>query len=436
MNVHLRYCLQQALLWGAFGLVLPVVTLFLLRSRFSLFEIGLYAALFSLSTIACELPFGALADRVGRIRTYRASLMMNCVGCLLMLAFSQKPMLYLAAASFGVARAMSSGTIDAWYVELLRNSGDTRGVPYRLGFAELAGALGLAGMSLIGGMLPDWIGVLLFDNPYRVGLAFAGTLFLALVAVTPRFFPEPEHRPLSVEPPSARPRRLLADLRELVVFAAKRGAVRPLILLCMLLGGVVSVLESYWPVVLKTLVPEHGTTWAFGLFLTLMLVIKGAGGWAAYRVMQWCERRPGLAITLPFAGLAASLVLTRWIGHVATLGLLLAAASLCLGIAGVVVNAVMHHRTPDSLRSRALSFFSLVFQLGSMIASILLGYLIGQWGVLPVWSAVGLVIALATAYSLSIGNWSTEPASDIAAQRLLTAAPSPSFHQSHPGEPE
>ena len=77
---------------------------------------------------------------------------------------------------------------------------------------------------------------------------------------------------------------------------------RPLILLCMLLGGVVSVLESYWPVVLKTLVPMHGATWAFGLFLTLMLVVKGAGGWVSYRVMKHCAARPALAVSLPFAG--------------------------------------------------------------------------------------------------------------------------------------
>ncbi|WP_412026320.1 hypothetical protein [Burkholderia cepacia] len=67
-------------MWGTFGFVLPIVTLF---------EIGLYAALFSLSTIALELPFGAMADRVGRIRTYRVSLLMNSVGCALMRCFSQ-----------------------------------------------------------------------------------------------------------------------------------------------------------------------------------------------------------------------------------------------------------------------------------------------------------------------------------------------------------
>ena len=169
MTVHLRYCLQQAALWGTFGLVLPVVTLFLLHSHFTLFEIGLYAAVFSLSTIALELPFGAMADRVGRIRTYRVSLLMNSIGCALMLCFSQKPVLYLAAASFGVARAMSSGTVDAWYVGLLREHGETNRIPYFLGRAELASALGLASMSLVGGVLPDLIGSRLFDNPYRIG---------------------------------------------------------------------------------------------------------------------------------------------------------------------------------------------------------------------------------------------------------------------------
>ncbi|CAB3968421.1 major facilitator superfamily protein [Burkholderia cenocepacia] len=405
MTVHLRYCLQQAALWGTFGLVLPVVTLFLLHSHFTLFEIGLYAAVFSLSTIALELPFGAMADRVGRIRTYRVSLLMNSIGCALMLCFSQKPVLYLAAASFGVARAMSSGTVDAWYVGLLREHGETNRIPYFLGRAELASALGLASMSLVGGVLPDLIGSRLFDNPYRIGLALAGGLFIVLLGLTSWFFAEAEQAPPEAVPAG----RMRDDLRELVRFAWHGGAVRPLILLCMLLGGVVSVLESYWPVVLKTLVPMHGATWAFGLFLTLMLVVKGAGGWVSYRVMKHCAARPALAVSLPFAGLAASLVLTRWANHVVAFGAVLSGVALFLGIAGAVVNAVLHHRTPDALRSRAVSFFSLVFQLGSMIASILLGYLVSQWGVQAVWCGVGVLVAAAAGYGASIGGWAADP---------------------------
>lgn len=411
MTVHLRYCLQQAALWGTFGLVLPVVTLFLLHNHFTLFEIGLYAALFSLSTIALELPFGAMADRVGRIRTYRISLLMNSVGCALMLCFSQKPMLYLAAASFGVARAMSSGTVDAWYVGLLREHGETKRIPYFLGRAELASALGLASMSLVGGVLPDLIGSRLFDNPYKIGLALACGLFIVLLGLTSWFFAEAEQAPREAAPAG----RMLDDLRELVRFAWHGGAVRPLILLCMLLGGVVSVLESYWPVVLKTLVPTHGATWAFGLFLTLMLVVKGAGGWASYRVMKHCAARPALAVTLPFAGLSVSLVLTLWANHVVAFGVVLSGVALFLGIAGAVVNAVLHHRTPDALRSRAVSFFSLVFQLGSMIASILLGYLVSQWGVQAVWCGVGVLVAAASGYGASIGGWAAGPVEEAKA---------------------
>ncbi|HDR9102646.1 TPA: MFS transporter [Burkholderia vietnamiensis] len=402
MTVHLRYCLQQAALWGTFGLVLPIVTLFLLHNHFTLFEIGLYAALFSLSTIALELPFGAMADRVGRLRTYRVSLLMNSVGCALMLGFSQKPMLYLAAASFGVARAMISGTVDAWYVGLLREHGETKRIPYFLGRAELASALGLASMSLVGGVLPDLIGSRLFDNPYKIGLALACCLFIVLLRLTSWFFAEAEQAPHEAAPTG----RMHDDLRELVRFAWHGGAVRPLILLCMLLGGVVSVLESYWPVVLKTLVPTHGATWAFGLFLTLMLVVKGAGGWASYRVMRHCAARPALAV---------SLVLTLWANHVVAFGVVLSGVALFLGIAGAVVNAVLHHRTPDALRSRAVSFFSLVFQLGSMIASILLGYLVGQWGVQAVWCGVGVLVAAAAGYGASIGGWASGPVEEAKA---------------------
>ena len=102
-------------------------------------------------------------------------------------------------------------------------------------------------------------------------------------------------------------------------------------------------------------------------------------------------------------------MLTRWANHVVAFGAVLSGVALFLGIAGAVVNAVLHHRTPDALRSRAVSFFSLVFQLGSMIASILLGYLVSQWGVQAVWCGVGVLVAAAAGYGASIGGWAADP---------------------------
>ena len=188
------------------------------------------------------------------------------------------------------------------------------------------------------------------------------------------------------------------DLRELVRFAWHGGAVRPLILLCMLLGGVVSVLESYWPVVLKTLVPMHGAPGVrpvphadagrqgrgrLGVVSRDEALRRTAG---ARRVAAVRRRREPRADAL---GESRGRVRRR-----------AERVALFLGIAGAVVNAVLHHRTPDALRSRAVSFFSLVFQLGSMIASILLGYLVSQWGVQAVWCGVGVLVAAAAGYGV------------------------------------
>ncbi len=73
-GIHTRFRLQQVWQWGSFGLVLPVLALFLVKSGFSLFEVGLFAAIFNASSICLDLPFGALADRWGRIKTYQCSL--------------------------------------------------------------------------------------------------------------------------------------------------------------------------------------------------------------------------------------------------------------------------------------------------------------------------------------------------------------------------
>lgn len=49
MTVHLRFRFQQALMWASFGLILQVLALLLVQESYSSFEIGLFAALFSLN---------------------------------------------------------------------------------------------------------------------------------------------------------------------------------------------------------------------------------------------------------------------------------------------------------------------------------------------------------------------------------------------------
>jgi DHA1 family quinolone resistance protein-like MFS transporter len=391
MTVHLRFRFQQALMWGSFGLILPVLTLLLVHEGFSLFEIGLFAALFSLSTVILELPFGALADRLGRIRAYRWSLLTNCAGCGIMLLCEQKPLLFLAAGCFGMARAMNSGTVDAWYVEVLRDRGLMQRIPYHLGYAELSAALGMAAFSLVGGFVPDLLGQRLFANPYKAGFGLSGLLFLLLLWLTPRLFPEPERSESSTGAV-----KLSGHLRQLLIFAWQETSLRPLILRFMLLGGIISILESYWPVVLKNMVPTTGNTWMFGVFLTLMLVVKGFGGWLSFIVLRICSGKPALAVAFSLFGLAGGLCMMARAQHATDLGIFLMVTALFLGIAGAVINALLHQCTPDHLRSSALSFFSLVFQLGGMLSSVLLGYLTGLVGVQTVWGGIGALAAVAS----------------------------------------
>ncbi|CDG82046.1 major Facilitator Superfamily protein [Janthinobacterium agaricidamnosum NBRC 102515 = DSM 9628] len=382
-------------MWGSFGLILPVLTLLLVHAGFSLFEIGLFAALFSLSTVMLELPFGALADRLGRLRAYRWSLLTNGAGCGIMLLCDQKPLLFLAAACFGMARAMNSGTVDAWYVQLLRDSGISERIPYHLGFAELSAALGMALFSLIGGFLPDLLGRHLFANPYKAGFGLSGLLFLLLLWLTPRLFPESER--IGGGPASV---KLTGHLRQLILFAWGELNIRQLLLRFMLLGGVISILESYWPVVLKNILPATGSTWVFGLFLTLMLVVKGVGGWLSFIVLRIFSARPAAAVAFSLSGLAGGLFMTARVHEAAHLGIFLVLTALFLGIAGGVINALLHQHAPDHFRSTALSFFSVAFQLGSVLSSLLLGYLIGIAGVQAVWAGVSVLVALTALYGL------------------------------------
>lgn len=111
--------------------------------------------MYGVTVALLDLPTGNLADTVGRKRT---ALIGAAVGILaravLLLSFSL-PGFLAYAVLWGVTRALNSGTLDAWFVEALRDLDPEIDLQPSLARVNTAELLALGGGSLLGAGLPS-----------------------------------------------------------------------------------------------------------------------------------------------------------------------------------------------------------------------------------------------------------------------------------------
>jgi DHA1 family quinolone resistance protein-like MFS transporter len=111
------FSLNQSFHWFIIGLIIPVIALLQLEKGLNLFQIGIVAAIYGGTVILLELPTGGLADAIGRKRVYLISLvMLFLAGLIILIAWNFTTMI-IGFFFWGVARTLSSGSLDAWFVD-------------------------------------------------------------------------------------------------------------------------------------------------------------------------------------------------------------------------------------------------------------------------------------------------------------------------------
>ena len=151
---HIRvFQIHQFLDRFAMGLTVAIVALALTDRGMDLFQISLLFGVYSLTAMAMELPFGGLADSIGRKPVFLAAVVASLMSLVLFLATSDFYVLALSFAFIGFGRALRSGTLDAWFVETFKDLAPNVDVQPALAKTQWANAVGLA----IGAVLGDGV---------------------------------------------------------------------------------------------------------------------------------------------------------------------------------------------------------------------------------------------------------------------------------------
>ena len=366
----------------ASGTIVPILSLMLLARGATIETISLIIGLYSVTVIAAEFPSGVFADLYGR----KTSFLLSCVLYLIsysMFFFSRSAVILLIGMVVnGLSRAFSSGSIEALMIDhATEQCCPLERVTARLAILESAG---LAGGALVGGLLAEVGERFSFNLGVNI-LITVIILFLTVLFVheTPR---------IKAEHVATTHRQLFhKQVRESLSFAKLGGTVRILLIFFLLMGFALSAIEVYWQPALEAYQPVY---WLFGAVSFGGFAFVIFGSWVAEKLLRKHPKAGVGLLLLLKAPLGLGLILFSFVKSEFSLVGFYLGLYLLIGSSNVVESTLLNQIVPSSHRASILSLFSLVLQIGGVLAS-LGGFLVSTYSRYQnMWLLAGLLLFL------------------------------------------
>ena len=396
-RARLTFYSLSGLFWFSTALITALYVLFLLEKGMNLVHIGLWAGMNTLTVVLLEVPTGGLADAWGRGRAFALASLVISGSLFLMVLVPGVPVLYIGAVLFGAGRALSSGSLDAWFVDALKKADPDGDIEKDMGIAGGIVLLALAAGSLTGGILAGFsVPPGLPENlpPLAIPVLSDAALKIVLAFLTVILIREPGRH-------GSPWRALTASLRtapEIARTAARtiRGA---RILPWLFAGGAalalcIGAVESFWQPRFLELPGGDGTgKLAFGAVMAACFAGGAAVSMAApvvTRLLGGKRHWSALLFTLLFSGSLLILSFSESRGFMATFMI------LCYSIAegsAVPRRAILNDAVPAEVRATMLSVDSLVMYIG-FGGIVGLSFLAQARGIQAAWKLAASVIGL------------------------------------------
>ncbi len=371
------FIINQTLHWFMIGIVIPVITLFRIEKGLNLFEVGILGSISGGAIILLELPTGGLADAVGRKRVYILSLITIAAAGIILIAAPGVYMLGVGFLLLGAARALSSGAMDAWFVDefyRVEEKSKLQSALARVNFFIPAG-LGLA--AFIGGWLPESLGrvmetrfgLTIYSANVAVLVPLAG-IQMILTSLLVRETPDPD-----------RAGNLMAGFRAVpkVLSSSLRYGIRDLSIFLLMLAGFAwgvgfSGLETFWQPQFRGVAGVRFEPLWLG-FLTAGYFFAGSvGSLLSSRTVAWCRGRNTLSLFILRLVQGVFFIFLSIQTGIAGFSVFYILVFLFNGAQNPTQMAVFNGLVPGKERSTLLSFQSLFLQLGGLLGSLIMGY--------------------------------------------------------------
>ncbi len=395
---HIRvFQIHQFLDRFAMGLTVAVVALALTDRGIDLFQIALLFGVYSLTTMAMELPFGGLADSIGRKPVFLTAVVASLISLALFLSTSDFFVLALSFAFIGFGRALRSGTLDAWFVETFKAAAPHVDVQPALAKAQWANAVGLGTGALLGGLLPDVLGPLaqsigfsIYDASYSASFAvMLGVFVFTKVAIV--------EQPRQMSPAAIRQgfANVPTVIKNACLLALKHRALSLLLAALAFFLMATSPVEVIWPTFAKPMLDEGYANTVIGALTATYFFSIAFGASLSPYVSQIFKRRHAMTLAATFVCLAGGQIALALQGNILGFVIVFILYSVTLGVSETPASSILHRCVDDRQRSTMLSLRSLIQQLGAALGLVLVGAVAELYSTPVAWmvSAAFLVIA-------------------------------------------
>ena len=390
----------------AMGLTVAVVALALTDRGMDLFQISLLFGVYSLTTMTMELPFGGLADSIGRKPVFLAATVASVISLALFLSTSDFIILALSFAFIGFGRALRSGTLDAWFVETFRTLAPRVDVQPALAKAQWANAMGLAMGAVAGGFLPDLFGTTatrlgfsIYDVPYAASLL----VMLGVFAFTLIFITE-DHGPTQ----ATALKRGFASVPHVIRDAGLLALRHPV--LSMLLAALAFFLmatnpvEVFWPTHARPMLDGDYANATIGVLTAGYFFAIAFGASLSPHVSRIFRKRHAVTLAAVFICMAIVQVAMALQGGIAGFVVTFVMFSVLLGVAETPASSILHACVADRQRSTMLSLRSLIQQLGAALGLVAAGAIAELYSTPTAWMAGAVFLGIA---ALLVGRLAT-----------------------------
>ena len=404
---HIRvFQIHQFLDRFAMGLTVAVVALALTDRGMDLFQISLLFGVYALTTMVMELPFGGLADSIGRKPVFLTAVVASLISLALFLSTSDFYVLALSFAFIGFGRALRSGTLDAWFVETFKAAAPNVDVQPALAKAQSANAVGLAVGAVLGGLLPDVFGSVAESigfSFYDVSYAASFGVMLGVFVFTKSAIVE---KPRSMNPGALRQgfANVPLVIKGASLLSLKHPALSVLLVALAFFLMATNPVEVIWPTHAKPMLDEGYANTVIGIVTATYFFSIAFGASLSPRISLIFSRRHATTLAATFFCLAGVQIALALQGSVIGFVTVFILYSVILGICETPASSILHRCVEDRQRSTMLSLRSLIQQLGAALGLLLAGAFAELYSTPIAWIASAAFLFIAAILTLLLVN--------------------------------
>ena len=396
---HIRvFQIHQFLDRFAMGMTVAVVALALTDRGIDLSQISLLFGVYSLTTMTMELPFGGLADSMGRKPVFLTAVVASLISLALFLSTREFYALALSFAFIGFGRALRSGTLDAWFVETFKAHAPDVDVQPALAKVQWANAIGLAMGAVFGGLLPDIFGgvgknlwISIYDVSYVASFGvMLGVLVFTVFAIVEK--PRPMNR-TALKKSFANVPKVIKDAS---VLALKHPTLSILLVALAFFLMATNPVEVIWPTRARPMLDQGYASTVIGVVTAAYFFSIALGASLSPHINRIFSRRHAMTLAVSFACLAGVQIVLALQGGIVGFVTVFIVYSVILGVSETPASSILHSCVDDSQRSTMLSLRSLIQQLGAALGLVLAGAVAEIYSTPTAWivGAIFLTIAV------------------------------------------